>query len=568
MTDWGADVENAKLGGFIVEKSNYYYYINGVGVSSSDNSFGTPVKGSLMAVDKTDFTKTEIVVPKLFVASDYKAGLYIFGDYVYYGTPNTDKDSSGEIAYTEMNFMKSKLDGTENTKLFTLSSLSAEYRIVQKDNVVYIVYYDSADKALEVYNCSTGDTSTIAKTDDKVGGANAESLNAYKFAESGSEVVVYFTTTVYAEDYMANKTDARATANYNKVYAYKAGDDVSGEITTQTAILDGSTKTSNPATYEIKLIKLGVLFYTETINAQATTYMLGYNDKITNTDVLADTTLFTETGLYTLTEGVIARADITDKNMSLPLAKAEGATALLAKNGNYVYFTDADTGISRIDITKGEDAKIEKVSSDVAYTGWYPIQFIGNYMFYCDSSSEGASYIKYVDVTGTVYEEDTDDDGEMDKFYLKGQTFMGQMTEEDQVSVATAKVNSIANALENGVIAYKKDANGVFVKDENGNLIFEKLAEVEDAIKNVELTEEAQELLDTYKKALEMASLYAKLEGIRNDVNQASYETAYIEVKGQIEEFRKDVEKYNKISAYIGNNMLWNYDKAVELFGE
>ena len=50
----GGAVISETNGGFMVETENYVYYINGVANTSENNAFGAPVKGTLMAVDKTD----------------------------------------------------------------------------------------------------------------------------------------------------------------------------------------------------------------------------------------------------------------------------------------------------------------------------------------------------------------------------------------------------------------------------------------------------------------------------------------------------------------------------------
>ena len=44
------------VGGFIAETDKYYYFINGVGVSSDNNTLGVPQKGALYAADKTDLS--------------------------------------------------------------------------------------------------------------------------------------------------------------------------------------------------------------------------------------------------------------------------------------------------------------------------------------------------------------------------------------------------------------------------------------------------------------------------------------------------------------------------------
>ena len=41
-------------GGFVVEKGEYVYFVNGVQTYTADNTYGTPVKGALMRIKKTD----------------------------------------------------------------------------------------------------------------------------------------------------------------------------------------------------------------------------------------------------------------------------------------------------------------------------------------------------------------------------------------------------------------------------------------------------------------------------------------------------------------------------------
>ena len=86
MKSYG-NTDGYENGGFVRETENYFYFINGQGRNTDDNSFGAPIKGSLIAVAKdgfgTDDQKVEVVVPKLIVGSDYNAGIYIFDEYVY-----------------------------------------------------------------------------------------------------------------------------------------------------------------------------------------------------------------------------------------------------------------------------------------------------------------------------------------------------------------------------------------------------------------------------------------------------------------------------------------------------
>ena len=144
LTNWGP---GSVYGGFVGETSNYVYFINGLSSNTEDNTFGAPVKGALMVQDKSDLSKApQVVVPKLFVATDYNAGLYIFDGRVYYGTPSTDKTSSGSTANTEMTFMSTKLDGTDTVSYFTISALSTEYRIIENDGMITPSVEKSAPK--------------------------------------------------------------------------------------------------------------------------------------------------------------------------------------------------------------------------------------------------------------------------------------------------------------------------------------------------------------------------------------------------------------------------------------
>ncbi len=562
MTNWGKDVENASLGGFIAEKENYYYYINGIAENTLDNTFGAPVKGALMAVDKNDFSKTEIVVPKLFSAQDYGAGLYIYGDYVYYGTPNTDKNSEGEAANTELTFMKTKLDGTETTKLFTINNLIDEYRVVKNGDSVVVVYYNSEKSAIETFNCSTNETSTVAKVDATAQGVNAESLKNCIFSDTLDGYLLYYNVTVYAEDYNENKEDERATESYTKVYGYSVKD---GSVLLLDGSKDGESVALNGAIHELKMVKNGKLYFTEEILSVSKTYCLDQTKiEITNASALAESSLIVSNDeVYTVSDGAIVKTVLTGKyqNSTRNVAVNTGAATLKGINGNYIYFTDAESGISRIDITKA-DANVEKVAYGAVNATWYPIEFINGKMFYCDNSAEGASYVKYVDINGEVKAEDTDEDGENDKFFLEGQTLLGKVSDTDKVAIATAKVEAISTKLDNGVLPFEKN--------DEGKLYVKAVDEAVSASEGLELSEETSEKLEKYKKAIEIANLYNRLDGIRDEMNASSFETAYNEVKAQIEEFRASAD-YTELTALINsttNNLFANYDLAVQKFGK
>ena len=151
-------------GGFVVEKGGYVYFINGVENNTAKNKYGSVVKGALMRIsranlDAGEYSKTETVVPMLFVAKDYTSGIYIYGDYVYYATPTADKSvKGGTVENSYIDFKSAKLDGSTAMKdyYFRLSDNAASYRFVQagENNTVYCMY--EKDGNLYSYNTATG----------------------------------------------------------------------------------------------------------------------------------------------------------------------------------------------------------------------------------------------------------------------------------------------------------------------------------------------------------------------------------------------------------------------------
>ncbi len=154
-------------GGFVVKKDGWYYFINGQEDYSSDNTYGNVVKGSLMRISEEDlsagnYTEADIVVPQLITPQDFTSGIFIYGDYVYYATPNTIQNMEGQVESSYIDFKRTKLDGTETMRNYyvQLSDNSTVYRYVEDEGVVYLLYVDSANTEIHSYNTQTG-TDTV-----------------------------------------------------------------------------------------------------------------------------------------------------------------------------------------------------------------------------------------------------------------------------------------------------------------------------------------------------------------------------------------------------------------------
>jgi hypothetical protein len=210
-------------GGFVVEKGNYIYFINGVEAYTANNTYGTPVKGSLMRISKSDFAarkyaNAQVVVPSVIYSGSYSSGIYIYGDYVYYSTPSTKRDSEGGALNSQLDFKRAKLDGSEAMKgaIYTASSNSIEYRFVEVDNTVYLLYYLSEDLDDE------GSVTNIHSVKINADGTTTDTLLAYNvsgtpvFPADLEDPYIYYTMTV---------TDNNVSfSSYNQLYRVKADD--------------------------------------------------------------------------------------------------------------------------------------------------------------------------------------------------------------------------------------------------------------------------------------------------------------------------------------------------------
>ena len=604
LKDGGEVKEN---GGFIAETDKYLYFINGLETSTADNTMGTPLKGALLVANKSNLSQTEVVVPKLMVASDYRSGFFIDGGYVYYATPSVQKNSEGIVAKDELSFMRTKLDGSGKTdNFFTYdgsNAIGTEYRIVKGENGgVFIYYYDVDNASIICYNTSTKQSTTVIKQSDTV---NGDSLKEHFFLDSeGSDGVVgYYTTTVYTDTYDAEAASkpnySRKEALYNRVYIIKAGS------TKGSLLVDGEnleTTKIDDTKYSISLIKDGYIFFTKTKAGVTETYAIAQSDaktdenwtikkdvepkitKIVNTEHVVNTTLFYSLDkVYVLGETKVFKTTLIENDDTLrePIALKEGINKLLFVDKNKsgelnLYFYAAEGHIARMALDENgaakKDEKIIFVSEDTAETAWYDVEIkdIGEtrYLFYCDNSATGKSYIKHVKIdTEKISEKDIDGDDTKEFFYVDTSEIavLGKMTDVDRASVFDETVKLQAEySPENGITAddeKDKDFKKVLddLKKEYNKLSPSVKEKVATATKNT---------LNYIEKAFEVAKKYAQLNGIE-EIDSAAEEQAlkakYLKIKAYMEEFKSSAIR-DGVDSFISVNLKANYTKAVKLF--
>ena len=239
-------------GGSVVKKDGWYYFINGAEDYSATNTFGKPVKGALMRISEEDlaagkYGEADIVVPHIITPQDYTGGIFVYGDYVYYATPNTVKNMDGEVESSYLDFKRTKLDGTETMTGYyvQLSDNASAYRYVEENGVVYLLYVDSSNTEIHSYNTQTGTDTVLVK-----------GYTAYQFdAEDKTNPTVYYTMAV-AKKYTYPNT---SNESYNQLYKVNAS---ATESPYTFDLSDGYTDKSlseGDEDYEMEYINLGTI---------------------------------------------------------------------------------------------------------------------------------------------------------------------------------------------------------------------------------------------------------------------------------------------------------------------
>ncbi len=146
-------------GGLVVQKGSYLYYVSGYtetgALTEGSNKYGNVKLSAIyrsplnadgtIKKDENGNNIAEILAPK--VVGFENGGFYIFGDKIYYATPNTEKGNDGKINFEKTDFYESSLDGTNVRRLYktTVGSTKFQFAFYQVESEVYLAVYDSAD---------------------------------------------------------------------------------------------------------------------------------------------------------------------------------------------------------------------------------------------------------------------------------------------------------------------------------------------------------------------------------------------------------------------------------------
>ena len=234
--DASADV--VSNGGYVVKQGNYLYYINGYeGTGGENNEWGTPVKQSIVRSEiredgTIDNASTKVVVPKIIYNSSAKGGFAIYGEWIYYATPNNDRDKTGTASTTDTDFMRTKIDASVTQRLGKINVRNAEYLFTP----TRVLYYSSN----KINYIDFSGMKTDKNIDNAKGAKDGELVEdqVSSVAWNMNSDTIYYTRTVTGEN---------SYKNYNELCSVKVdGSDQKVLATENTFVSEGGQPQNEP----------------------------------------------------------------------------------------------------------------------------------------------------------------------------------------------------------------------------------------------------------------------------------------------------------------------------------
>ena len=308
-------------GGLAVKQGNYLYFVNGLSDYTSSNKIGTVVKGAIMryALDEQGNVTGDpvTIVPKKVFSSYAGAGIYVFGDWIYYVTPSEVTSASGTTLTNYIEFMRTKVDGTGTQTIKRIDGNSTQYAFVNGS----LIYY--TDSKLVSINCESKKETVIS-----------EHVSSYRIPKTVYKADSTATSADNLIYFIESKPeDDKSSWSYNSLYAVTADGAIKVKvISKETYQEEGREDYTKFYTLSISGYADGTLYFTKSYTAEgagvsAGTFAYNFKDYM-SADAKYEATRETQ---------IVA----TDYSMIYPI---NATTYLLADSSNmWTYATDSAT---------------------------------------------------------------------------------------------------------------------------------------------------------------------------------------------------------------------------------
>lgn len=465
-------------GGSAVGYGNYVYFLNGTrgyeDTEAKSNVFGDVVKGAVyraeilkknsdgsyvidensVAVmglkahkdedykrDETEVVDVERIAPKTVGTSGYKGGgIFIFGDCLYYASPNNLKSKTGEVQHLKTDFFRMTLDGKTTQKIYTTTedTATSPYMFFSQGDYVYLSVLDGTD-LISV----------------KINKKNGKKEDTLKIAEDVTAAVMP-SKPVYYKDINENSI-------YDFIFFERAatGDDVtqSGEVL-EFVRPDGTSRTifeaSSGESYTLETVKDGYLFYRKAVNHANCLVARNMHNELADADEaykneqknagiedvqktvlrtsdIDNLTLYPfvpnyEFGAATVSNSIYVLTTSTEAALNLYVdgvkknTIAEGSSITVdTVYGNDIFYT-ADGTLNKVSFAAGSDWTPVVIAENVT-SGTYGADVAGGYLIYFANVADDATgYAFFYELDGLQIED------------RDSAAFVGELTDEEKPS--------------------------------------------------------------------------------------------------------------------------------------
>lgn len=234
-------------GGSVVKYNDYLYFVNGIGTNDGENNGGTIGSIYKVAISESgeiaDDAKYEKVVDCLVGYN--KGSITIIGDFLYYTTPGTGKNKTGELLYNKTVFMRKNLSTGKTQEIYKTEQNSADesvtfafYKTGESRDVLNLVVYEATSQTLKSFKIGNK-IETVFSKENVTNAVFSETMGS---EEDNAENFVFYSMS--AED---NAIDT----NTNQIFRVGA---------------DGKNNTliNNNANISLEGVKAGKLIFTAT----------------------------------------------------------------------------------------------------------------------------------------------------------------------------------------------------------------------------------------------------------------------------------------------------------------
>lgn len=414
-------------GGSVVSYNGYMYFINGTKTNDgTGNKAGEVVQSAIYkaklnsdgsVLTNTDGSIAEIsqVVSSLVGFSN--GSIHIFGNYIYYTTPNTGKNSKGDILYYQTCFYRYDLTTGASQKIYTTvqnaSDETIDYTYYKFGDKLFLLVYEKSQKTITSVEINTNLKTSIIASD----------VESVLFGENFGEIKNALNNS-YAENYIFFTRAALETGSVRTgVRVFKIKADGSGE----TLISEGETVSLLSTRNDKLLYSLNSIIYIQSItNGEET---LTFDAEQTVSLVSYDNIIFQEAvededgiGLIVyennniryikLSDGQVPDAG-TDNNKVIYSYDEDVSAVFIGTEGDYVVYTVSNIlyKLKYKNIGETEIVVPEKLSTTTAdeANGFLTAEIIDGYVYFFNTTNSETYMFRASMTTPTIT--DVDENG-------------------------------------------------------------------------------------------------------------------------------------------------------------